>query len=147
MKQHAPHEWDDDGCCVHCGFDGAEHAHWRANTYEGRAAPEEKRRLPPCRDPRTGTIRTIDVPAPRINSAPAALRALERGELLHATHDPVTGAVEVRSLHDQTTPIYRARSKHFAGRTGAYHFRRLLGAIREAERLAYLAAQVGTSLR
>ena len=22
-----PHEWDDDGCCTYCGFDGAED-HW-----------------------------------------------------------------------------------------------------------------------
>jgi hypothetical protein len=22
--ERMPHEWDDDGCCIHCGFDGAE---------------------------------------------------------------------------------------------------------------------------
>jgi hypothetical protein len=42
------HEWDDDGCCTHCGFDGAEWNWWRFSTYEGRAQPHAKR--PPCRD-------------------------------------------------------------------------------------------------
>ena len=41
------HEWDDDGCCIHCGFDGAEWHWWRHSTYEGRAQPEAKR--PPCK--------------------------------------------------------------------------------------------------
>lgn len=41
------HEYDDDGCCVHCGFDGAEWWHWKHNTYEGLARPDEKEPL--CR--------------------------------------------------------------------------------------------------
>lgn len=36
------HEWDDDACCIHCGFDGAEWGHWKRNTYEGRADTEAK---------------------------------------------------------------------------------------------------------
>ncbi len=32
------HVLDDDACCIHCGFDAAEHHHWRHSTYEGRAA-------------------------------------------------------------------------------------------------------------
>ncbi len=43
-----PHEWDDDGCCLHCGFDGAEWHWWRFSTYEGRAQPEA--RMPACRE-------------------------------------------------------------------------------------------------
>ena len=39
------HDWDDDGCCVHCGFDGAEWHHWRYSTYEGRA---KQTPIPPC---------------------------------------------------------------------------------------------------
>ena len=35
---HRPHEFDDDACCIHCGFDGAEWAHWKRNTYEGKAS-------------------------------------------------------------------------------------------------------------
>lgn len=23
-KRKLPHEWNDDACCIHCGFDGAE---------------------------------------------------------------------------------------------------------------------------
>jgi hypothetical protein len=36
------HEWDDDGCCEHCGFDGAE-AHWlRSRTHpDDREPPED----------------------------------------------------------------------------------------------------------
>ena len=41
------HEWDDDGCCIHCGFDGAEWHWWKHDTYEGRAQPEMK--MPRCR--------------------------------------------------------------------------------------------------
>lgn len=26
-EQQLPHEWDDDACCIHCGFDGAEAWH------------------------------------------------------------------------------------------------------------------------
>lgn len=40
------HEWDDDGCCLHCGFDGAEWAWWKT-TYEGKARPDV--RMPSCR--------------------------------------------------------------------------------------------------
>jgi hypothetical protein len=58
----APHEWDDEAVCVHCGFDGAEHWWWSRDTYEGRAAPEEERRMPPCRDPLTGNVRMMKVP-------------------------------------------------------------------------------------
>jgi len=54
---HAPHEWDDEACCIHCGFDGAEHWWWSHDTYEGRAAEPEKRRMPPCVDFRTGLVR------------------------------------------------------------------------------------------
>lgn len=36
-KAPAPHEFDDEACCVHCGFDGAEHWWWAHDTYEGRA--------------------------------------------------------------------------------------------------------------
>lgn len=32
-----PHKWDDDGCCIYCGLDGAEWRWWRYSTYEGRA--------------------------------------------------------------------------------------------------------------
>lgn len=42
------HEWDDDGCCVHCGFDGAEYWWWRRDTYEGRAMATE---IPKCKVP------------------------------------------------------------------------------------------------
>lgn len=42
------HEYDDDGCCIHCGFDGAEWHHWRYNTYEGVAM---KTPAPPCKAP------------------------------------------------------------------------------------------------
>lgn len=41
------HEWDDDGCCIQCGFDGAEWHWWKHSTYEGRAKPDAKQ--PPCR--------------------------------------------------------------------------------------------------
>lgn len=40
------HEWDDDGCCLHCGFDGAEWAWWKT-TYEGKARPDVQ--MPRCR--------------------------------------------------------------------------------------------------
>lgn len=32
------HVWDDDACCIKCGFDGAEWAHWKRNTHEGKAS-------------------------------------------------------------------------------------------------------------
>lgn len=39
------HDFDDDACCIHCGFDGAEWHHWRHNTYEGLATRDTQ---PPC---------------------------------------------------------------------------------------------------
>lgn len=36
MSTH-PHVFDNDATCVCCGFDGAEHSHWRNYTHEGRA--------------------------------------------------------------------------------------------------------------
>ena len=45
------HEWDEDGCCIHCGFDGAEYLWWRRDTYEGRAMATE---MPKCTVPNTG---------------------------------------------------------------------------------------------
>lgn len=40
------HEWDDDACCIICGFDEAEWWHWKHNTYEGRASIIKQ---PPCK--------------------------------------------------------------------------------------------------
>lgn len=58
------HEYDDDAVCTICGFDAAEHAHWRKNTYEGRAADEETRRTPPCKPrPVDQVDKTHDYPA------------------------------------------------------------------------------------
>ena len=42
------HDFDDDGCCVKCGFDGAEWHWWKRHTYEGKAHPEA--RMPLCND-------------------------------------------------------------------------------------------------
>jgi len=39
------HELDDDGCCIYCGFDGAEWHWWRYHTYEGQAMQTP---APPC---------------------------------------------------------------------------------------------------
>lgn len=39
------HEWDDDGCCIYCDFDGAEWHWWKHRTYEGRASDEK---MPLC---------------------------------------------------------------------------------------------------
>lgn len=36
------HEWDEEGICVHCGFDGAEWWHWKHMTYEGKASEEKQ---------------------------------------------------------------------------------------------------------
>jgi hypothetical protein len=47
------HEFDEDACCIKCGFDGAEWAHWKRNTYEGKASNEKQ---PLC----TGTYRSED---------------------------------------------------------------------------------------
>ena len=43
------HDFDAEGVCALCGFDGAEWWHWRHQTYEGRAQPEAKQ--PPCKRP------------------------------------------------------------------------------------------------
>lgn len=40
IKTKQQHIYDDDGCCIICGFDMAEYSHWINNTYEGRAAKE-----------------------------------------------------------------------------------------------------------
>jgi hypothetical protein len=40
------HQFDDDGCCTRCGFDGAEWHWWKHSTYEGRAQPDAK--IPKC---------------------------------------------------------------------------------------------------
>lgn len=32
------HDYDEDGCCTKCGFDGAEWAWWKYHTYEGKAS-------------------------------------------------------------------------------------------------------------
>jgi hypothetical protein len=32
------HIWDDDACCINCGFDGAEWSNWKHHTYEGKAS-------------------------------------------------------------------------------------------------------------
>lgn len=37
-----PHEWDEDACCIHCGFDGAEWYYWKHSTYEGRASAQKQ---------------------------------------------------------------------------------------------------------
>ncbi len=42
---HRGHMFDDDACCVDCGFDGAEWSHWRNYTYEGKASPGIKQPL------------------------------------------------------------------------------------------------------
>lgn len=38
------HIWDDDACCIKCGFDGAE---WDW-IYRVNCHPEERRPVPPC---------------------------------------------------------------------------------------------------
>lgn len=55
------HDWDEDGCCYHCGFDGAEWHHWKTQTYEGRAlagvdSGENKMRIPECIERQPVTI-------------------------------------------------------------------------------------------
>lgn len=40
------HQYDEDGCCIHCGFDGAEWHWWKTSTYEGRA--DEDAKAPEC---------------------------------------------------------------------------------------------------
>jgi hypothetical protein len=39
------HNFDEDAVCTDCGFDGAEWAHWRHHTWEGKAQPEAKKPL------------------------------------------------------------------------------------------------------
>lgn len=41
------HQWDEDGCCTICDFDGAEFQWWKYHTYEGRASDKK---MPPCVD-------------------------------------------------------------------------------------------------
>ena len=36
LNRATGHEWDDDACCIHCGFDGAE---WRHLREEGEPMP------------------------------------------------------------------------------------------------------------
>ena len=43
------HEFDEDACCIHCGFDGAEWYWWRHNTYEGKDSEESQ---PDCKQGR-----------------------------------------------------------------------------------------------
>lgn len=50
ITTHFPHDWDEDGCCIHCNFDGVEWHHWKHNTYEGRAQPDAK--MPLCKQER-----------------------------------------------------------------------------------------------
>lgn len=40
------HQFDEDGICYHCNFDGAEWHWWKHSTYEGRANTEAK--MPSC---------------------------------------------------------------------------------------------------
>lgn len=40
------HDFDDDGVCTKCGFDGAEWHYWKTQTYEGRASDLKS---PPCK--------------------------------------------------------------------------------------------------
>jgi hypothetical protein len=40
------HDFDAEGVCALCGFDGAEWHYWRYQTHEGRAKPEAK--IPRC---------------------------------------------------------------------------------------------------
>lgn len=49
------HEFDEDACCIHCGFDGAEWHHWKHNTWEGRAQPDA--RQPKCDRGRWGAYK------------------------------------------------------------------------------------------
>ena len=48
MNDPQEHEWDDEGCCARCGFDGTEWWWWKHQTYEGKAQPEAK--MPPCKE-------------------------------------------------------------------------------------------------
>ncbi len=40
------HDFDDDGCCTKCGFDGAEWHWWKHSTYEGKASDAK---MPRCK--------------------------------------------------------------------------------------------------
>lgn len=46
------HEWDDDGCCVRCGFDGAEWRDWVMRVYGAMGWKEREARMPPCEEHR-----------------------------------------------------------------------------------------------
>lgn len=55
VREHTPpikrggHKLDEEAVCIHCGFDAAEHWHWRNMTYEGRyAALDGKADEPLC---------------------------------------------------------------------------------------------------
>lgn len=49
---HRHHEWDDDGCCVRCGFDGAEWRDWVMRVYCAMGWKEREARMPPCEEHR-----------------------------------------------------------------------------------------------
>lgn len=56
------HDFDEDGNCFHCGFDGAEWHWWKTSTYEGRALagaecePEDSIQMPECIERKPLTI-------------------------------------------------------------------------------------------
>lgn len=41
QQERLPHDFDDDGVCTRCGFDGAEYIHWKKYTAEGRSSGAE----------------------------------------------------------------------------------------------------------
>ena len=45
QQERLPHDFDDDGVCTRCGFDGAEYIHWKKYTAEGRSSGAE---VPSC---------------------------------------------------------------------------------------------------
>jgi hypothetical protein len=52
------HNFDEDAVCLDCGFDGAEWAHWKHHTWEGKASDAKR---PQC----THIGRPVDVHPPR----------------------------------------------------------------------------------
>ena len=48
--ERVEHDYDDDGVCLHCGFDGAEWHWWKRSTYEGRASTLERPLCVPKRE-------------------------------------------------------------------------------------------------
>jgi len=46
QQEQLHHDFDEDGCCIHCGFDGAEWHWWKHSTYEGQSRPDA--RMPRC---------------------------------------------------------------------------------------------------